>query len=300
MYDIVIVGAGVAGLSAAIYGARAGKNVLVLEAKVYGGQIVSTPEIANYPGIKSISGYEFSTNLYEQAKELGAEIKLERVLEVKLEGNDKIVVTDHNQYTAKTIIIATGAKFRPLGIEKETELIGHGISYCATCDGPFFRGKEVAVNGGGSTALEDALFLSSYCSKVHIIHRRDSFRGEEKLLQTLKGKENVEFILNSNIIELIGTEKLESIRIKNKETKEESELRISGLFIAIGQMPENAIFRDLIKLDPNGYIIATEDCKTSADGIFVAGDTRTKAIRQLTTAASDGSIAALAACEYIG
>ncbi|MGB4658179.1 MAG: thioredoxin-disulfide reductase [Mobilitalea sp.] len=300
MYDIVIIGAGVAGLSAAIYGARAGKKVLVLEANVYGGQIVSTPEIANYPGIKSISGYEFSTNLYEQAQELGAEIKLEKVLEIKLEEEEKIVVTDHNQYAAKTVIIATGAKFRPLGLEKETELIGHGISYCATCDGPFFRGKEVAVNGGGSTALEDALFLSSYCSKVYIIHRRDTFRGEEKILLSLKGKDNVEFILNSNIIELIGTEMLEGIRINNKETKEESELKISGLFIAIGQMPENAIFHDLIDLDANGYVVATEDCRTNVPGIFVAGDTRTKAIRQLTTAASDGSIAALAACEYIG
>lgn len=295
MYDIIIVGAGTAGLSAAIYGVRAGKNVLVLEANVYGGQIINTPEIENYPGIKHISGYEFATNLYEQAKELGAEIRFEKVLEIKSEQNEKIVITENNSYSTKSIVLATGAKNRPLGLENEKEWIGRGISYCATCDGAFFRGKDVAVNGGGNTALEDALFLSSYCNKVYVIHRRDSFRGEDKLLQSLQEKINVEFILNSYITELLGEDQLEGIKIRNKDTNNESEININGLFIAIGQIPENTIFSNIVKLDKGGYIMAQEDCKTNVEGIFVAGDSRTKVIRQLATAASDGAIAGLAA-----
>ncbi len=300
MYDIIIVGAGTAGLSAAIYGVRAGKRVLVLEASMYGGQIINTPEIENYPGIKHISGYEFATNLFEQAKELGAEIKFEKVVEISTEQAFKTVNTDKGNYSTRSIILATGAKNRPLGLEKEKEWIGRGISYCATCDGAFFRGKEVAVNGGGNTALEDALFLSSYCSKVYLIHRRDTFRGEDKLLQSLKEKDNVIFVLNSQIQELLGTDGLEGIKVSNKNTKEEQQLKISGLFIAIGQMPENMIFSNVVELDEGGYIKAGENCKTNMEGIFVAGDTRTKTVRQLATAASDGAIAALAACEYIG
>jgi len=300
MYDIIIVGAGTAGLSAAIYGVRAGKSVLVLEADSYGGQIINTPEIENYPAIKHISGYDFATSLYEQAIELGAEIKFEKVLEIKSEDHEKKVITDSNQYDAKSIILATGAKNRTLGLEKETELVGRGVSYCATCDGGFFKGKEVAINGGGSTALEEALYLSSICSKVYLIHRRDSFRGEEKILRALQDRKNVEFVLDSSITELIGINKLEGIKVKNIKTDAQLTLLISGLFIAIGQMPENSIFSDLINLDKGGYINATEDCKTNIEGIFVAGDTRTKRIRQLTTAASDGAVAALAASEYIG
>lgn len=300
MYDILIVGAGTAGLSAAIYGVRAGKSVLVLEASVYGGQIINTPEIENYPGIKHISGFEFATNLYEQAKDLGAEVKYEKVLSIKDEGDNKVLVTDSNEYVGKTVILATGAKNRPLGLDREEELIGRGISYCATCDGGFYRGKAVAVNGGGNTALEDAIFLTSYCSKVYIIHRRDSFRGEEKLLGTLKTKENVEFVLNSVITNLNAPDKLESISVFNLETKEDRQIEVEGLFIAIGQMPENDIFSNVITLDKKGYIVGQEDCKTNIEGIFVAGDTRTKSVRQLATAASDGAISALAACEYIG
>lgn len=300
MYDIIIVGAGTAGLSAAIYGVRAGKSVLVLEANMYGGQIINTPEIENYPGIKHISGYEFATNLYEQAKDLGAEIKYEKVIEIKSESVTKTVITEKENYTTRSIILATGAKNRPLGLEKENDLIGRGISYCATCDGAFFRGKEVAVNGGGNTALEDALFLSTYCSKVYVIHRRDTFRGEDKLLQSLKERSNVIFILNSQIQELLGTDSLEGIKVRNKNTNEEQQLNISGLFIAIGQMPENMIFSNVVQLDKGGYIKGGENCKTNIAGIFVAGDTRTKTVRQLATAAADGAIAALAACEYIG
>jgi thioredoxin reductase (NADPH) len=300
MYDIIIVGAGTAGLSAAIYGVRAGKKVLVFEAESYGGQIINTLEIENYPGIKKVSGYEFATNLYQQTLDLGAEIKFEKVVEILAEDEVKKVVTDGGEYLTKTVILATGAKNRPLGLEKEKELIGRGISYCATCDGAFYKGKAVAVNGGGNTALEDAIFLSSYCSKVYVIHRRETFRGEERLLQALKKKSNVEFVLNTNITKLLGEEFLEGVVVKNIKTDEEHTISISGLFIAIGQVPNNSIFAGLIELDQSGYIIGKEDCKTNAEGIFVAGDTRTKNVRQLATAASDGAIAGLAACEYIG
>ena len=300
MYDIVIVGAGTAGLSASIYGVRAGKTVLVLESSVYGGQIINTTEVANYPGIKNISGYEFATNLYEQALNLGAEIKMEKVIKIISEGSNKRIITDKEEYLTKTVVLATGAKNRPLGLEKEADLTGRGISYCATCDGAFYKGKEVAVNGGGNTALEDAIFLSAYCSKVYVIHRRDAFRGEEKLLHTLESKQNVEFVLNATIIKLLGNDKLEGIIVRNQITNQENQLNVNGLFIAIGQMPDNTKFADLVNLDQKGYIIAKEDCKTNSDGIFVAGDTRTKTVRQLTTAASDGAIAGLAACEYIG
>ena len=300
MFDIVIVGAGTAGLSAAIYGVRAGKSVLVLEGSSYGGQIINTPEIENYPGIKHVSGYEFATSLYEQATELGAEVKFEKVLKIENFETGKTVITEEETYQTRSIILATGAKNRTLGIEREEELIGRGVSYCATCDGAFFRGKDVAVNGGGSTALEDAIFLSAYCNKVYVIHRRDTFRGEEKLLKSLEKKENVVFILNSKVVGLDGTDKLESIQVFDNNTSNISTINVSGLFIAIGQVPENIIFSNLVQLDQGGYIVALENCKTNVDGIFAAGDTRTKAVRQLTTAASDGAIAALGACEYIG
>lgn len=300
MYDIIIVGAGTAGLSAAIYGARAGKKVLVLEANTYGGQIVRSPEIENYPGIAHISGYEFAENLYQQAASLGAHIEFENVIEVRADGRIKYVVTEDNEYTGAAVILATGAVNRPLGVEKEEAFVGAGVSYCATCDGAFFKGKDVAVAGGGSTALEDALFLSAYCRKVYLIHRRDAFRGEQKYVDKLKQKENVEFVLNSNVTALKGEEFLNGVEIKNHVTGETKILPVSGLFVAIGQMPQNDSFAGLVKLDSSGYIAAGEDCRTNVEGIFTAGDCRTKAVRQLTTAASDGAAAALAACEYLG
>lgn len=300
MYDIIIVGAGTAGLSAAIYGVRAGKSVLVLEASVYGGQIINTPEIENYPGIKHISGYEFATNLYEQAKELGAEIQYEKVIGIRSDNDKKYVLTESHEYECKSIILATGAKNKPLGLDRENDLIGAGLSYCATCDGAFYRGKDVAVIGGGSTALEDAIFLSSYCSKVYIVHRRDTFRGEDKLLNTLKKKDNVEFVLNSQVTELLSEGSLTGIMLQEKNSENIRKLDIKGLFVAIGQLPENLAFIEHVELDQGGYIVGKEDCKTTEAGIFVAGDCRTKTVRQLATAASDGAIAALAACEYIG
>ncbi len=299
MHDIVIVGAGVAGLSAAIYGLRAGKSVLLFEEKTYGGQIINTPEIENYPGIKKVSGFEFATNLYEQATELGAEVKYEKVLGVIDNSDKKIVKTDSGEYETKAVILATGAKNRPLGIDREQELIGAGVSYCATCDGAFFRGKDVAVVGGGNTALEDAQFLSNYCNKVYVIHRRDSFRGETKHVDVLKSKPNVEFVLDSNVTKLIGEERLEAIEVSNKKTGDKQEISVAGVFVAIGQMPDNEAFDELVATDDYGYIEAGEDCKTGTEGIYVAGDCRTKTVRQLTTAAADGAVAALAACEYL-
>lgn len=299
-YDIVIVGAGTAGLSAAIYAVRAGKSVIVLEATTHGGQIVNTPEVENYPGIKKISGFEFANNLYEQAKSLGAEVVYEKVIGIEVNGEEKIVHTVKEDYQAKAVILATGAKNRPLGLEHEKEWIGAGISYCATCDGMFYRGKDVAVAGGGNTALEDAIFLTNYCRKVYLIHRRDAFRGEEKLLQTLKEKPNVEFVLNANITRLIGEDGVDGVEVEDKNTHEKRVLDVMGLFVAIGQMPENSEFINVVDLDKGGYIEAKEDCKTKTKGIFTAGDCRTKKVRQLATAASDGAIAALAACEYIG
>ncbi len=309
MYDIIIVGAGTAGLSAAIYGVRAGKRVLVIEGKNYGGQIVNTPEVENYPGIYNISGFEFATNLYNQATDLGAEVIFAEVTgiedvkasEKRNETGDciKIACTSEGNYRCKSVILATGAKNRPLGVEREAELVGAGVSYCATCDGMFFRGKDVAVVGGGNTALEDAHFLSNYCNKVYVIHRRNEFRGEEKLSQRLHEKENVELVLSSTVTELLGEDMLEAVVVENVDTKERKKIAVSGLFIAIGQMPDNEKFADLIDIDSKGYIVATEDCMTSHEGIFVAGDCRTKQVRQLTTAAADGAVAALAACEYV-
>ena len=299
-YDIVIVGAGTAGLFAAIYSVRAGKSVMVLEATTHGGQIVNTPEVENYPGIQKISGFEFANNLYKQAKSLGAEVIYEKVIGIEVNGEEKIVHTTKEDYQAKAVILATGAKNRPLGLEHEKEWIGAGISYCAICDGMFYRGKDVAVAGGGNTALENAIFLTNYCRKVYLIHRRDAFRGEEKLLQTLKEKPNVEFVLNANITRLIGEDGVDGVEVEDKNTHEKRVIDVMGLFVAIGQMPENSEFINVVDLDKGGYIEAKEDCKTKTKGIFTAGDCRTKKVRQLATAASDGAIAALAACEYIG
>lgn len=299
MFDLIIVGAGTAGLSAAIYGVRAGKSVLVLEGAAYGGQIINTPEIENYPGIKKISGFEFATNLYNQAKELGAEIRFEKVLSVQEKNGHKIVVTKDKEYEAKAVILATGAKNRNLGIEKEQELVGKGVSYCATCDGMFYRGKVVAVNGGGNTAVEDATFLSEYVEKVYVIHRRDSFRADKAEVDRLVAKKNVELVLNSTIKALESDASgLTGILVVDKDGKERR-IQVDGLFVAIGQAPDNEAFRNKVDLDGKGYISAGEDCSTKTAGIFTAGDCRTKAVRQLATAASDGAVAALAAVNYI-
>ena len=298
MYDIIIIGAGTAGLTAAIYGRRASKSILVLEAKSYGGQIINTPDIENFPAAMHISGFDFATKLYEQAKELGAEIRFEKVTGISDEGDHKTVTTKKNSYEAKALILATGSENRKLGLENEDKLVGRGISYCAACDGSFFRGKTVAVVGGGNTALEDALYLADIAETVYLIHRRDSFRGEDATAERLKARENVKFVYNSNVTKLNAENKLQSIEITNKNG-EVSTLEVNGLFVAVGRIPENQNFAPLIRLDESGYIVAGENCRTNVPGIFAAGDNRVKTVRQLVTAASDGAVAAAEAIKYI-
>ena len=299
MYDIIIVGAGPAGMTAAIYARRAAKSVLVLEAVNYGGQILNTPDIENYPAEAHISGYDFSTKLYEQAKELGAEFIFEKAVDIKSENGTKVVVTAKNSYEAETVIIATGSASRKLGLEDEERLVGKGVSYCATCDGNFYRKKVVAVVGGGNTALEDALYLSDIAEKVYLIHRRDSFRGEEANVSRLTARENVEFIYNSNVTKLISDKRLRAIEVTNNLDGSVRTVELNGLFVAVGRIPENRNFANLVKLDDAGYVEAGEDCHTSCDGVFVAGDNRTKTLRQLVTAAADGAMAATEAVKYI-
>lgn len=286
MYDIIIIGAGPAGLTSALYALRANKKVLVLESKTYGGQIVNANLIENYPGISNISGFDYATNLYNQVVSLNGEVKYETA--IKIEKNK--VITNKGEYDCKAIIIATGSTNKKLNIEKEDYFIGKGVSYCATCDGNFYKNKIVAVIGGGNTALEDAIYLSNIASKVYLIHRRESFRGEVKYQEELKNKDNVEYILNRNVVKLNGNDKLESIDLDNGDN-----IKVDGIFIAIGQSPNNEIFKDIIDIDNSGYIISNDGVHTSQLGIYVAGDARVKDLRQLTTAVSDGAIAATTA-----
>ncbi len=294
MYDIIIVGAGPTGLTAALYALRANKKVLLLEAKAYGGQIVKASVVKNYPAIKEISGFDFAQTLYEQVMDLGGELKYETVLKVN---EDKSVVTNEDTYQAKAVIIATGVENRKLNLEGESEYIGKGVSYCASCDGALYKDQVVAVVGGGNTALEDALYLSNIAQKVYLIHRREDFRGEAKILDELRDKNNIEFILNANVVKLKGEEKLESIDVKIGE--EIKNLPVAGLFIAVGQEPKNEIFANIVDLNEYGYIETVDEVFTKIPGIYVAGDARIKALRQLTTAVSDGSIAATAAIKEI-
>ncbi|MBR2283714.1 MAG: FAD-dependent oxidoreductase [Ruminococcus sp.] len=297
-YDIVVIGAGPAGLTAAIYARRAAKSVLVLEAVSYGGQIINTPDIENYPAAAHISGFDFATKLYEQAKALGAEIVFEKAVDIRDGGSEKTVVTTKNEYPCKAVIIATGSANRKLGIEDEDKLVGRGVSYCATCDGAFYRKKRVAVVGGGNTALEDALYLADIAEKVYLIHRRDSFRGEEQTAAALRERENVEFVLNSNVTKLIAEKKLTAVEVTDKSGAV-SVIEVNGLFVAVGRIPENQNFSAVIELDESGYAAADESCRTRTPGVFVAGDNRTKEVRQLVTAAADGAVAATEAVKYI-
>ena len=298
LYDIIIIGAGPAGLTSAIYAKRANKNVLVLEAKNYGGQIINTLDIENYPANEHISGFDFATNLYNQAKNLGAEIKYEKVVDINNLGKEKEVITTKNTYKTKTIIIATGSENRKLGLPNEDEFASKGISYCATCDGAFYKEKTVAVVGGGNTALEDALYLADLASKVYLIHRRDEFRGEESTINLLKEKDNIEFLYNSNVTKLNTKDRLESIEVTSNDGETRT-IDVDALFIAIGRIPENQNFAKLINLDNSGYIISNEYCHTNVEGIFVAGDVRTKVLRQVITAVSDGANAVASVEKYL-
>ncbi len=296
VYDIIIIGGGPAGLTAAIYARRANKSVLVMEKGSFGGQITSSPKVENIPGFVSVSGNEFADKLMEQAMELGAEVECIEVLAV--EGGDvKRVLTDEGTYEARAVIIATGTKHRLLGVEREEDFIGNGISFCAVCDGAFYAGKTVAVIGGGNSALQEAILLAQGCERVYLVQNLDVFTGEEKLVEEMRATANIVPITGAVVDALIGDEALSGIRIRRGEALEE--LVIDGMFTAIGLIPQNDIFASLVKLNAYGYVEAGEDCLTSAEGIFVAGDCRSKRIRQVATAASDGAVAALAACDYL-
>ncbi len=298
IYDIIIIGGGPAGLTAAIYGLRAGKKVLVIEKSTFGGQITSSPKVENIPGFVSVTGNEFAEKLIEQAMNLGLDVECCEVLGI-IDEDIKTVKTDEGDFYAKSVIIATGTKHRLLGIEKEEEFIGNGISFCAVCDGAFYEDKTVAVIGGGNSALQEAVLLSETCKKVYIVQNLDFLTGEKKLAEQLEKKEKVEIILGVTVKEIVSDKDIKGIIITKEATGEETTLDIDGMFIAVGLIPQNEIFKDTLKLNDWGYVEASEDCKTNRDGIFVAGDCRTKRIRQVATAASDGAIAALAACDYI-
>lgn len=298
IYDVIIIGAGPAGMTAAIYVRRASKTALVLEAAGYGGQIINTPDIENYPAAEHISGFDFANNVYRQAKNLGAEFKFQRALEIRDGGEVKTVVTPKAEYEGRTVIIATGSQNRKLGLEGEDRLTGRGVSYCATCDGAFFRGKKVAVAGGGNTALEDALYLADVAETVYLIHRRDSFRGEQSTVEKLLSRPNVVPVLNSRVTKLNASKHLESIEITDNQGNV-TVTEVRGLFVAVGRIPENRSFSSVIDLDEAGYAQSPESCRTKTAGIFVAGDNRAKDVRQLVTATADGAVAATEAVKYI-
>lgn len=299
MYDIIIIGGGPAGLTAAVYARRANKTVLVIEKSTFGGQITFSPKVENIPGFAQITGNEFAEKLVEQALSLEAEVECAEVLSVK-DGEIKTVVTDSGEFQCKALIIATGAKHRMLGLEREEQMVGNGISFCAVCDGAFYEGKTVAVIGGGNSALQEALLLAETSKKVYVVQNLDFFTGEQKLVEQLKTKSNVEIILGTVVESLVGDDELTAINLCRVADSEKSTLKIDGMFVAIGLIPQNEAFANIIKLNQFGYAEADETCVTSAKGVFVAGDCRSKAIRQVATAAADGAVAALAACNYIG
>ena len=299
LYDILIVGGGPAGLTAATYARRAGKSVLVIEKNAFGGQITWSPKVENFPGFVSVSGAELGDRLLEQAMEQGAEVELDEVtaVSVRPDGIKTVACDSGAVFEGRALIAAVGAKPRMLGLAREEELVGNGVCFCAVCDGAFYAGKDVAVNGGGNSALQDALLLSEKCRRVYLIHRRDAFRGEQKLVEALEKRENVEFVLRASVAELLGDGELTGVVVE--QDGQRRELPVAGLFVAIGHAPDNGIFSGLMDLDRAGYAASGEDCLTATPGVFVAGDCRAKGVRQLTTAAADGAVAALAACRYL-
>lgn len=296
-YDIIIIGGGPAGLTAALYALRANKKVLVMEKAAFGGQITYSPKVENIPGQPALSGNDFAAKLVDQVLELGAELEPAEVTAIKNDGAEKAVVTEDGEYIAKALIIATGAKHRMLGLDREEQFVGNGLSFCAVCDGAFYQGKKVGVVGGGNSALQEAILLADLAEKVTVVQNLDYLTGEQKLRDRLLQKANVEVILGSTVSELTGDGALDGIVVRNS-AGESRKIELDGLFVAIGLVPQNEAFSDVIELDKAGYAVADESCVTKTEGIFVAGDCRTKKIRQVTTAASDGAIAALAACDY--
>lgn len=299
MYDILIIGAGPAGLTAALYARRAEKSVLLLEKETFGGQITYSPKVENFPTVMQLSGNELAEKMLDQVLAHGAEVALGQATAIRRENDCFGVLTEDGEYLARSVILATGSHHRLLGIDREEEFIGNGISFCAVCDGAFYAGKTVAVIGGGNTALQEALMLSENCQKVFVVQNLPMLTGEAKLTRLLEQKDNVEIIYGTVVDELIGEGALRGILLRDTASGERSRLEIDGMFVAIGQVPDNDAFGDLIALDERGYVNADESCMTNCPGIFVAGDCRRKSVRQVTTACGDGAVAALAACRYL-
>ncbi len=299
MLDVIIIGAGPAGMTAAIYGSRAMLNCLVLEKEASGGQILDTYEVDNYPGIQGVTGYDLATQFRDHAEKLGADFQMETVIRVQPLEKGFQVETDQNTYTSKSIIIAAGASYRRLGVPGEELLRGRGVSNCATCDGAFFRKKRVAVVGGGDVAVEDAIYLARSCEHVTLIHRRDALRAVKSLQDKLLSLPNVTVIWNSEVDEILGEEVVSGVRIRHKDTGVVEDLSVNGVFVAVGIVPATEVFKGLVEMDPQGYILAGEDTKTSFPGIFAAGDVRKKVLRQVVTAVADGACAITAADEFI-
>lgn len=302
IYDLIIVGSGPAGLAAAIYAQRAKLSTLVIEKEYMGGgQVVNTYEVDNYPGIPGIGGFELGMKFQEHAEKLGAQFINIEIRHIGLEENGavKVLYTDSEEYRARTVILAMGARHRLLNVPGEQELAGMGVSYCATCDGAFFKGRTVAVAGGGDVAVEDALFLARVCEKVYLIHRRDELRAAAVLQESLKKCENVEFIWNTEVTEIEGEESVECLKLRSRLDGSERVLDVDGIFIAVGTVPNSGNITNLLQLDTNGYIIAKEDCVTNVPGIFAAGDIRTKQLRQIVTAVADGANAVTSVQAYL-
>lgn len=300
IYDVIILGSGPAGLSAAIYAQRARLNTLVIEEKpLSGGQILDTYEVDNYPGLQGIGGFELGMKFREHADTLGVTFHTAQVQKVQAAGNLKEVVTEKETFQTKSVIVATGATHRKLGVQGEEELVGAGVSYCATCDGAFFKGKTVAVVGGGDVALEDALFLARSCEKVYLIHRRDEFRGAKVLQEQVQKTENITVRWNSEVKEIQGENKVEKILLHNNIEETDTTLEVQGIFIAVGIQPNNDAVKEVVTVDEQGYVKALEDTVTSEPGIFAAGDVRTKQLRQVITAAADGANAVTSVERYL-
>ena len=301
MLDLIIIGAGPAGLSAAVYAARAELDFIVIEGSgMQGGQVLTTYDVDNYLGLPGIGGFDMGMKFAEHAKKLGVSFVTENVVSMDVQGDVKTVKTEKNTFEAKTVIIATGAVHRKAGIPGEEEFTGRGVSYCATCDGAFFRNKVTAVVGGGDVAVEDALYLSRMCSKVYLIHRRDEFRAAKSLVNKAKAAENIELVLDSVVDKIEGENKVKSISVRNKKDDSVSELSVDGVFFAVGMQPVTAFVDKAVEMDEAGYIKAGEDCATNVPGVYAAGDIRTKQLRQIITAAADGANAVTSVEKYIG
>lgn len=299
MYDIIVIGAGPAGLTAALYARRQNKSVLVLEKNSFGGQTVFSPKIENYPGFLEMSGMEFSDKLVEQVLAQGAELEMEGAKSIHTKDNAFTVVTEYGEHESKTLILACGARHRMLGLEREEDYVGCGISFCAVCDGAFYKDKTVAVIGGGNSALQEALLLAETCKQVHVIQNLSVLTGEEQLAKALAAKDNVTITYNTVVTGLEGDGMLNAICLKNEKEGTTTRLILDGMFVAIGLIPDNDVAKGLLPLDAYGYIPSDETCRTTVPGIFVAGDCRTKKVRQIATAIADGASAALAACQYL-